>query len=58
MVVLKNVLDLKYLEIERYDRQIISGKYVRIHQEDFCQVLGVLSNKKYQDEGGPGIKML
>ena len=55
-VVLKNVLDLKYLEIERYDRQIISGKYVRIHQEDFCQVLGVLSNKKYQDEGGPGIK--
>ena len=26
----------------------------RVHQEDFCQALGIHPSKKYQNEGGPG----
>jgi serine/threonine-protein kinase HipA len=29
---------------------------VRIHQEDFCQALGVVPEMKYQNEGGPDLK--
>ncbi|MDR0321953.1 MAG: type II toxin-antitoxin system HipA family toxin [Treponema sp.] len=45
-----------YLEIERYDRQIKEGNIFRIHQEDFCQVLGVPARRKYQQDGGPKIR--
>ncbi len=42
--------------IERYDRKISdSGNPVRIHQEDFCQALGVSPDAKYEKEGGPGL---
>jgi serine/threonine-protein kinase HipA len=40
--------------IERYDRQHIGNRIVRIHQEDVCQALGTMPTKKYQNEGGPG----
>lgn len=44
------------LLVRRYDRrQLGSEEVVRIHQEDFCQALGVLPNFKYQAEGGPGV---
>lgn len=44
-----------YFLIERYDRNISQdGKIKRIHQEDFCQALGVLSINKYQTDSGPG----
>jgi len=41
--------------VERYDRKIdpSTGEVQRIHQEDFCQALGVPSHRKYQQEGGP-----
>ena len=40
--------------VERYDRTISPEKAVtRLHQEDFCQALGVPPEKKYQQEGGP-----
>lgn len=55
-VQMKQVQGLKYLEIERYDRANKDGAFVRVHQEDFCQVLGRLSSQKYQEEGGPSIK--
>lgn len=43
------------LIVQRYDRRFGSGCQVeRIHQEDFCQALGVISESKYQNEGGPG----
>jgi serine/threonine-protein kinase HipA len=43
-----------YLLIRRYDRRVISGNRVqRLHQEDFCQALGVGYDRKYQQEGGP-----
>src|SRR5690606_34621166 len=29
---------------------------MRLHQEDFCQALGVASINKYQNEGGPSLK--
>lgn len=41
---------------ERYDRRTSGGKLVRIHQEDFCQALGVDFSRKYEAEGGPGLK--
>lgn len=45
-----------YLLIERYDRVIKDNKVSRIHQEDFCQALGVVTAKKYQSDGGPDFK--
>ena len=32
------------------------GHIMRTHQEDFCQALGYLPHKKYENEGGPGLK--
>lgn len=28
--------------------------YKRLHQEDFCQALALMSEVKYQSDGGPG----
>jgi len=42
--------------IERYDRLATERGYIRIHQEDFCQALGVPPDRKYQNEGGPGLR--
>ena len=47
--------DIDYLLVERYDRQQDSTKIIRLHQEDFCQALGILSDYKYQSEGGPSL---
>lgn len=42
------------LIVTRYDRARCSnGDIVRLHQEDFCQALGVLPNQKYTSDGGP-----
>ena len=41
--------------VERYDRvRVSSGNIERLHQEDFCQALGVPPELKYEQEGGPG----
>ncbi|HSW93886.1 MAG TPA: type II toxin-antitoxin system HipA family toxin [Gammaproteobacteria bacterium] len=53
---LKKMEDLTFLLIERYDRRIAQNTVTRVHQEDFCQGLGIVSTKKYQNEGGPGFK--
>lgn len=43
--------------IERFDRiQDDNGYLKRIHQEDFCQALGLLSDQKYESEGGPSLQ--
>ncbi len=43
--------------IERYDRRHDEqGNLVRLHQEDFCQALGVSPDQKYESEGGPSSK--
>lgn len=56
-----------YYLIERYDRKVIDivsssnsssmkQKVLKLHQEDFCQALGVLPDFKYENEGGPSIE--
>lgn len=40
--------------VERYDRLHTDAGWVRVHQEDFCQALGVMPQIKYQNQGGPG----
>jgi serine/threonine-protein kinase HipA len=51
------VRDHRILLVTRYDRHIGGdGKYVRLHQEDFCQALGVVPEMKYQNEGGPDLQ--
>lgn len=45
------------LLVERYDRLINAQDQVRrVHQEDFCQALSIAPERKYQKEGGPGLK--
>ncbi|RWB62808.1 type II toxin-antitoxin system HipA family toxin [Mesorhizobium sp.] len=44
-----------FLLIQRYDRaRTGDGHIERLHQEDFCQALGVPPELKYEEEGGPG----
>jgi serine/threonine-protein kinase HipA len=54
------VEDVEYLLVERYDRthrRTTEGATLeRLHQEDFCQALGIVSENKYQKEGGPSLK--
>jgi serine/threonine-protein kinase HipA len=57
-VEIKKIEDIDYLLIKRYDRIMsIQGNQIqRVHQEDFCQALGIPSTKKYQNEEGPSLK--
>jgi len=48
--------NIKFLLVERYDREVENGKIKRIHQEDFCQCLNIPTIDKYQAEGGVSIK--
>ncbi len=42
------------LVVERYDRRPTDGETSRrLHQEDFCQLLGLLPTRKYEADGGP-----
>jgi len=47
------VRERSFLLVERYDRAIANGRTRRIHQEDFCQALGVPPERKYAREKGP-----
>lgn len=50
----RTVQDRTFLLVQRYDRVIGDDEGVRrIHQEDFCQALGVPPETKYASEGGP-----
>lgn len=40
--------------VERFDRKILPERVARIHQEDFCQAMGLPVDRKYQIKGGPG----
>jgi serine/threonine-protein kinase HipA len=53
---IRRVADRVYLLVERYDRQRQPDRSLqRLHQEDFCQALGVAPEYKYQNEGGPDL---
>ncbi|MFT5207882.1 MAG: serine/threonine-protein kinase HipA [Candidatus Omnitrophota bacterium] len=42
-----------YYVVERYDRQIKADIVTRLHQEDFCQMMHIPPEMKYENEGGP-----
>lgn len=53
----RRVADRSFLLVERYDRQVdTEGRIRRLHQEDFCQALGIPPEHKYASEGGPVFK--
>jgi serine/threonine-protein kinase HipA len=49
-----------YLLVQRYDRTNISGRWRRLHQEDYCQALGKPPSAKYESNQtgihGPTLK--
>ncbi len=42
--------------IKRYDRILNNNVLNRLHQEDFCQAMGLSHELKYQADGGPGLE--
>ena len=43
--------------VQRYDRYAYErGEVARVHQEDFCQAMGIPPEQKYQQEGGPPLR--
>ncbi len=44
------------LVVERFDRRWLDGVLYRLPQEDICQAQGVPPTRKYQSDGGPGIR--
>lgn len=60
---IRRVQGQPFLLVQRYDRLPAQPPNVahaiavtqRLHQEDFCQALGVPPELKYQNEGGPGL---
>ncbi len=51
------VMNRPFLLVERYDRIVDdAGCRQRLHQEDFCQALGVAPEMKYQNEAGPDLQ--
>lgn len=53
----RHTYDRPYLLVERYDRLIQPDNVIRrLHQEDFCQALGIAPERKYASDGGPNFK--
>ena len=53
----------KVLVVKRFDRALQSPRgrapwLARLPQEDFCQALGVAGERKYESDGGPGIRAI
>jgi len=42
--------------IQRYDRVRTGGTIRRVHQEDVCQAMSLPPTRKYQSDGGPGVR--
>ncbi len=46
--------DERAIVVARFDRvQRPNGRWVRVHQEDVCQALGLSPTRKYESQGGP-----
>ena len=50
-----NIADKDIFVVSRYDRIQTDTEIMRLHQEDFCQALGVMTDLKYENDGGPSI---
>lgn len=47
----------RVLIVERFDRARQDDRWIaRLPQEDFCQALGLPGSRKYEKQGGPGMK--
>ncbi len=48
----------KVLAVERFDRRWMPGNawIARLPQEDFCQATGTPAHRKYENDGGPGMR--
>lgn len=54
---IREFITRKVLVVERFDRVWQGNTWIaRRPQEDFCQALGWPGHKKYESEGGPGMK--
>lgn len=53
---LRQTAKARVAEIVRYDRVLHEGRYRRLHQEDFCQALGISPSNKYEKENGPSLR--
>ena len=47
--------DIQVFVVDRYDRTATEEGIRRLHQEDFCQALGIPPEFKYEAEGGPSL---
>lgn len=53
---IRHVAGRSFLLVERYDRRLTPQRNLeRLHQEDFCQALGIAPEYKYQNEDGPDL---
>lgn len=51
--------ECRALVVERFDRRWTQdGRLLRLPQEDCCQALSVPPTRKYQSEGGPGLRAI
>jgi len=50
--------DQAAIVIERYDRERTDTGILRAHQEDVCQALAILPTRKYENDGGPGVRAI
>jgi serine/threonine-protein kinase HipA len=49
----------RVLSIERFDRtRTRDGRLLRVPQEDCCQALSIPPSRKYESDGGPGIRAI
>ncbi len=46
--------DLRAIVVTRYDRVNRDTGWLRVHQEDMCQAMGLWPSRKYEAQGGPG----
>lgn len=54
----RTVRDQNFYLVGRFDRRREQGQIERLHQEDFCQALGVEANLKYEESGGPALSAI
>lgn len=52
--------EFRTLIVERFDRQLAADDswWMRLPQEDFCQATGTPPERKYETDGGPGIRKI
>lgn len=59
MATMTTIGQRRVIVVERYDRRVHEdGSVERIHQEDFCQAMGVAPEKKYEQDGGPSLRAI